>query len=189
MRSLILASASPRRSELLTQIGSRFAIQPANIDECVNRFELPQAYVRRMAVEKAAAVYDGSIDTVVLGADTIVVCNGDILGKPDDVLQAVNYLRRLSGRTHQVMTAVALCGSDISECLIQVSQVTFRNLSDNEISRYAASGEPSGKAGAYAIQGLAGAFVEHLDGSYSGVMGLPLAQTASLLQRYAVLPV
>ena len=172
----------------LTQLGLTFTVRPADIDETLQFGEQPEAYVCRMAIEKASTVAVNNRHSVVLGSDTIVVCpqrtQGAILGKPVDALQAIQFLRHLSGRKHQVMTAIALRAENISAQLVHTSEVHFRAISDREISHYVATGESMDKAGGYAIQGRAAVFVEHLVGSYSGVMGLPLAQTAQLLQRY-----
>lgn len=184
---LILASASPRRAQLLQQLGVQFGIAPADIDETPADAEPAGQYVCRMAEEKALACQrrlDCAVrqQTHVLGADTSVVCDGMILGKPDDALAAVGFLRRLSGRSHQVLTAVCLVTAGSRQTLLQTSTVTFMPLTDLQISRYVASGEPMGKAGGYAIQGRAAAFITDLQGSYSSVMGLPLAETAGLLR-------
>lgn len=187
-QSIILASASPRRTELLRVAGVAHEIKPAHIDEQHQAGESPHDYVLRMACEKAAAVAAAQPASLVLAADTIVVINNRILGKPRDRLQAVRFLRLLSGRVHQVMTAVALSapGSDAGQPdgLVQTSQVTFRTLTDRQISRYVATDEPLDKAGAYAIQGLGAVLVRHLSGSFSGIMGLPLAETMDLLHRH-----
>ncbi len=189
---LILASASPRRSLLLQQLRLPFSVQSADIDEATLVGESPTDYVRRLALAKALTVQRGLDHAArqhghVLAADTTVVCAGQILGKPDDALTAVKHLRRLSGRSHQVLTAVSLVGPQSMQSRLQISTVTMMALTDQEISRYVATGEPMGKAGAYAIQGLAAAFITRLDGSYSGVMGLPLADTARLLRSAQLL--
>ncbi|MFL1464723.1 Maf family protein [Marinobacter sp. HN1S83] len=182
MQSIILASASPRRAELLTQIGLSFHTRPVDIDETPEAGELPSAYVERLAREKALA---GAVDPewLVLGSDTSVVLGGHILGKPADAAEAEATLSRLSGHTHQVMTAVALASRGrCSTCLV-TTDVTFRNLSSEEIRAYVASGEPMDKAGSYGIQGLGGIFVKEIRGSYSAVVGLPLQETATLLAQ------
>ncbi len=185
---IVLASASPRRTELLKVLGISHVIHPADIDEQPLASEAPADYVLRMAREKAAVVSRQYPQRVVLAADTIVVLNRQLLGKPADGLEAVRFLRRLSGNTHHVTTAVAISGGSRAErrtChSVQTSLVTFLPLSDQQISRYVATGEPLGKAGAYAIQGRGAAFIRHLNGSYSGVMGLPLAETMGLLQQF-----
>jgi septum formation protein len=189
---LILASASPRRSELLRQIGIAHRIVPADIDESALPGESLEACVRRLAAQKALSVQaaaassqaaSGAALLPVLGADTVVVIDGELLGKPRDREDALRMLRRLSGRSHQVLSAVALAlpGSRPVRCLLCRSEVRFRSLGEQECAVYCDSGEPLDKAGAYAIQGRAAVFVEQLQGSYSGVMGLPLLETASLL--------
>ncbi len=186
-----LASQSPRRRELLRQIGVSFETVLAPVDEAWEAGEAPADYVLRLAREKAAAgLAHAPGASLVLGADTAVVLQGRVLGKAEDEGQAREMLRALSGRTHEVMTAVALAGSWAGESL-SISRVRFRPLSAWEIGAYCATGEPLGKAGGYAIQGLGAIFVEHLEGSYSGVMGLPLYETARLLEEagYPVLNV
>lgn len=186
--TLVLASASPRRQELLTQIGVRFAVRVPDIDEQRYPGEMPEPYVCRLAEEKSKAGMALAPQSLlpVLGADTIVVCDGQILGKPVDREDAIAMLELLSGREHTVLTAVCISNSKRSELLLAPSKVRFRTLSTNDLIAYWDSGEPVGKAGAYAIQGLAAMFVEYLEGSYSGVMGLPLYETAQLLQDFGV---
>jgi len=187
VRSLVLASASPRRSELLAQIGVRFRRQVVNIDETPRARESAEDYVRRVALEKARAARRelGDDEALVLGADTAVVIDGRPLGKPADLAHARDMLRRLSGRTHRVLSAVALVGE--REALrVSESRVWFRPLNDAEIEAYWGTGEPHDKAGGYAIQGLGAVFVERLEGSYSGVMGLPLYETAQLLKEFGM---
>ncbi len=179
---LILASASPRRRDLLAQIGVvPDALRPADIDETPTKGELPRPYCARMAREKAAAV-ECAADELVLAADTTVALGRRILGKPADAAEAAAFLVALGGRRHRVITAVCLRAGDgrvWERCV--TSQVAFKRLSDVEINAYLASGEWRGKAGGYGIQGLAGAFVPWLSGSFSAVVGLPLAETAALL--------
>ncbi len=182
MASLVLASASPRRAELLTQIGAEFSVQPADVDESVWPGESADAYVQRLARDKALAVAADS-DALVLGSDTSVVLDGTILGKPADAQDARETLARLSGREHQVMTAVALAWGGDCQVRLVVTDVLFRQLSAREIAAYVASGEPMDKAGSYGIQGLGGIFVKQLRGSYSAVVGLPLQETAELLSE------
>ncbi len=181
---LILASASPRRRELLTQIGFCYRCDPANIDESVLAGEKPEAYVVRMAQEKAAAVaqrYEGQ-QAAVLAADTTVVIDDDVLGKPVDHFDGLGMLARLSGRSHTVMTAIAVRLPDATELSQRVeTEVEFIQLSRELCDAYLATDEPWDKAGGYGIQGLAGAFVSSIRGSYSNVVGLPLAQTWQLL--------
>ena len=178
---LILGSASPRRQELLGQLGLvPDAILPPDIDETPRRAELPRPYSVRIATEKAAAVEAGP-DDVVLCADTTVALGRRILGKPADAGEAARFLVALGGRRHQVITAVAVRrGARIWQRDV-VSQVKMKRLSDDELNRYLASGEWQGKAGGYAIQGLASAFIPWISGSFTGIVGLPLAETAALL--------
>jgi septum formation protein len=182
---LILASSSPRRRELLAQLGVRCLVQPADIDETRRDGERPEAYVLRLAREKAERVWRaGSLP--VLGADTSVVQGDAVFGKPADRAAALTMLAQLSGRAHQVLSAVALVSEAGTETRISASTVRFRPLSPAECAAYWDSGEPRDKAGAYAVQGYGAVFIEHLDGSYSGVMGLPLFETAALLQSAGV---
>jgi len=183
---LCLASASPRRRELLQQIGVRFMVAGAEIDEVAVAGELPRAYVSRLAREKALAVRRTGQRLPVLAADTTVVLDGRLYGKPRDRQEAIAMLGALSGRTHEVLTAVALAhGPGVGERL-SVSAVRFRQLTADECSAYWDTGEPHDKAGGYAIQGFGAVFVESLSGSYSGVMGLPLFETAELLRAAGV---
>ena len=180
---LILGSASPRRRELLAQLGvAPDAILPPDIDETPRRAELPRAYAARLASEKARAVVgDPAGDDLILCADTTVALGRRILGKPADAGEAAAFLLALGGRRHSVITAVALRLGDRIWTRESVSAVKMKRLSDLELNAYLASGEWQGKAGGYAIQGLAGAFIPWISGSYSGIMGLPLAETAALL--------
>ncbi len=188
MASLYLASSSPRRSELLQQIGVPFTLCIAPVDETPFAGELPCDYVQRLALAKAqaalASLPEG--DAVVLGADTAVVLGQQILGKPLDRDDALATLRSLSGREHQVLSAVAVVSEQRSGVRVVSTAVTFRALSDAEIEAYWATGEPCDKAGSYGIQGLAGVFVTQLQGSYSAVVGLPLCETAELLASFDV---
>jgi septum formation protein len=179
-----LASGSPRRRELLRQIGVPFRVVGAELDESPLPAETPVAYVSRLAAAKAEAGWQGCRglpDAPVLAADTAVLLDGKILGKPRDKGHAENMLLELSGRTHQVLTAVALRSAAGNQIRLSESSVTFRNLEAGEARAYCNTGEPLDKAGAYAIQGFAAAFIANLQGSYSGVMGLPLFETAALL--------
>ena len=189
-RSLVLASASPRRAELLRQIGVDFTVKPAGVDERYRRGESPARYVVRLAESKAqAGAKTAAENNVVLGADTVVVLDDQILGKPRDDDDAVRMLQALSAGTHEVLTGVAVSVSsepDLSQAVVVRTRVEFRALSDREISRYVATGEPRDKAGAYGIQGLAGAFVVSITGSYSNVVGLPLAETYRLLSERGI---
>ncbi|WP_341936398.1 Maf family protein [Marinimicrobium sp. C2-29] len=191
MPDLYLASQSPRRRELLTQMGVDFDTLSVDVVEQRQPGETPADYVERLARDKALAGRDaldegGAAAIPVLGADTIGVCSGEVLEKPRDQAHAAEMHRMMSGRRHEVLTAVALClGTRVETCLVRTS-VQFRELSENEISAYWHTGEPLDKAGGYGIQGLGGAFVERIEGSYSAVVGLPLAQTADLLNRFGV---
>ncbi|MFG6656854.1 Maf family protein [Scandinavium sp. M-37] len=185
MTMLYLASGSPRRQELLTQLGVSFERIVPGIEEQRDPQESAQHYVARLAREKAqAGVALAARDLPVLGADTIVVLNGEVLEKPRDAEHAAAMLRQLSGHTHQVMTAVALADSQQTvDCLV-TTDVTFRVLSDEDIQGYVATGEPMDKAGAYGIQGLGGCFVRKINGSYHAVVGLPLVETYELLSNF-----
>jgi septum formation protein len=178
---LVLCSASPRRRELLERLGVRFSVVPAHIDETRNQREPPLAYVRRMAREKAeaGAARPGQI---ALGADTIVVVRDEVLGKPRDRSDAERMLRALSGTEHQVITAVCVP----PEVRAVETLVKFASLTDAQVRWLAASGDGDDKAGAYAVQGLAGAFIERLDGSFTNVVGLPLAETLEMLSKAGV---
>ncbi len=178
---LVLGSASPRRQELLAQIGVRpDAIRPADIDETPRNNELPRVYAERLALEKTQAI-DLAPDEIALCADTVVALGRRILGKPADAEEASKFLKLLSGRSHNVITAVALRSADQVWTRTVATSVKFKSLSDAEISAYLRSGEWQGKAGGYAIQGLAAAYIPRINGSYSNVVGLPLAETANLL--------
>ena len=187
--TIVLASASERRSRLLTQIGVRHESLAADLDEDPRPGESPADYVQRLARDKALAglaALGGRTDLPVLAADTTVVLDGRIIGKPSGEPECVAMLMTLSGRTHEVMTAVALAaGSDLRTAM-NVSRVTFRALDLQECRRYWATGEPAGKAGGYAVQGLAAVFISRLEGSFSCVMGLPLFETAALLDAAGV---
>jgi septum formation protein len=179
-----LASASPRRSELLRQIGLPFTVRAAAIDEEPLPGEKPEAYVARLAAAKAEAVWAAVADAhPVLGADTAVVLDGELLGKPATAAEAAAMLERLSGRTHRVLTAIALRHGAGLDIRLSQSEVRFRATTAGERLAYCATGEPFDKAGGYGIQGHAAVFVEHLSGSYSGVVWLPLFETAQLLAR------
>ena len=184
---IILASGSPRRQALLRQIGVRFRQQVADVDETPLDNESAQDYVVRLAVAKACAVrqQSGADKAPVLGADTAVVVDGRLLGKPADLAHARDMLQLLSGRRHQVLSAVALV-QDRQAVAASVSNVWFRALSEKDIEDYWKTGEPRDKAGAYGIQGIGAIFIERLEGSYSGVMGLPLYETARLLQDFGI---
>jgi len=194
---LVLASASPRRRQLLAQAGYTFEVRPAHIPEEPLPGEEPVRYVTRLAREKAQAVFDGisadracapgaaAIDLeslAVLGADTTVTLDGHILGKPEDAADAARMLRSLSGRSHLVITGVALVTRSAVEVAAEVTAVQFLTLSDEEIAAYVATGEPMDKAGAYGIQGLAAKWIPRVEGCYFNVMGLPLALVAAMLE-------
>lgn len=180
-----LATRSPRRHELLSQIGVPHNQLAVQVDETPIADETPLNYVTRLALAKAHAGRALTRDLPVLGADTAVVIDNEIMGKPQGPEQAFTMMRRLSGRTHKVLTGVALV-SDRSESRLSVSSVTFRSVTTEEIHAYWESGEPLDKAGGYAIQGLGAVFVSHIEGSYSGVMGLPLFETAELLANAGI---
>ncbi|SFN03535.1 septum formation protein [Formivibrio citricus] len=188
MIDLYLASGSPRRRELLAQIGVTFEKISAPVDETPFADELAHDYVLRLARAKAEAGWQamqeqGLPARPVIGADTTVALDDHLLGKPDDDAHAAAMLRLLSGTTHEVLTAVALRHENGIETALSISKVRFAPLTEAQIAAYVASGEPHDKAGSYGIQGLGGLFVEHLDGSFTGVMGLPLHETAVLLAR------
>jgi septum formation protein len=189
MKPLYLASGSPRRRELLTQIGVAFRAVSADIDETPLPHESPSAYVERLARGKAAAGRDFVMCDVpfcVLGADTAVVLDGKILGKPVDEADACAMLKMLSGAEHEVLTAIALLEGERCESRVVRSVVRFRPIGSDEATAYWASGEPRDKAGGYGIQGLGAVFVAGLNGSYSAVVGLPLCETAELLGHFGI---
>ena len=194
---LVLASASPRRRELLTQAGFSFQVHPAHIPEEPLEGEDPIAYVTRLAREKAQVVFreltsengptgkgrsDSKSSLAVLGADTTVTLDNHILGKPEDAADAARMLRLLSGRTHRVITGVALVTAEGAEVAAEATAVRFLALSDEEIAAYVATGEPMDKAGAYAIQGRAARWIPRIEGCYFNVVGLPLALVSTLLE-------
>jgi len=184
---LYLVSASPRRRALLEQIGIAFEVRAPTVDETLGPGEPPETYVRRLAEAKAEAVWGETAGRrPVLAADTTVVLDGRVLGKPQGLEEAAAMLEALSGRTHRVLTAVALRSAAGLSTVLSTSEVRFRPTTDGERRAYCATGEPFDKAGGYGIQGLGAVFVEHLSGSYSGVMGLPLCETALLLQRAGI---
>jgi len=184
---LILASSSPRRAELLQAAGISFRVQAANVDEAVQTGERSIDYVIRLAREKASVVAELCQESaVVLGADTIVVIENELIGKPADEDDARRMLRMLSGKWHEVLTGVALITPREARTDAATTRVKFAPLSDDEIEWYVASGEPSDKAGAYAIQGLASRFVERIEGSYSNVVGLPVETVWRLLKEMGI---
>jgi septum formation protein len=181
---LILASSSPRRAELLRAAGIEFIARAADVDETIRPDEPPRDYVARLSREKASAVVRG--DELALGADTTVVINGEIIGKPADAEEAGRMLRALSGQWHEVLTGVTLARADRIVSAVSSTRVKFAELSDAEIKLYVSTGEPMDKAGAYAIQGRASLFVERIEGSYSNVVGLPVQLTYQLARRMGV---
>ena len=195
-KKIYLASKSPRRRELLRQIGVEFEllalrndpVRGADVSEDVHPGEAPMDYVARVAREKGAFAWNMVLSRrqpmrPVLSADTTVTIDGEILGKPANTKEAVAMLERLSGRTHEVLTSVAVHGMNIAEQITQVSAVRFAKLTPEQIRAYCASPEPYDKAGGYGIQGAAAVFIEHIEGSHSGIMGLPLFETANLLRK------
>jgi len=182
--SFVLASASPRRAELLAAAGFSFTVAHADIDETPLPEESPAAYVQRLAQGKARVVAERMPGQVVLGADTTVVVDGDILAKPADAAEAAAMLRRLQGRAHEVLTGVALVGPVGARVVLAETHVWFDPMSEADIATYVGTGEPMDKAGAYGIQGWAARFVARIDGSYSNVVGLPVAVVHALVRDY-----
>lgn len=184
-QTILLASASPRRHELLGQLDIRFTIAPANIDESLADGETPRDYVVRMAREKALAGFEQNLGLLpALGSDTIVLLDDEVLCKPASRTEAESMLQRLSGRTHSVYSAIALAlAADRVLEDLNITAVTFGDMPHDWIREYCKSEEPMDKAGAYAVQGGTGQFIRHIDGSYTGVMGLPLYETAKLLRQ------
>jgi septum formation protein len=184
---LILASASPRRRELLTQAGFVFDVEAADVDETPCTNETPAAYVKRLAEEKARAIlakhaaFHGKL--VVLGADTTVVVDDEILAKPDDAAHAKQMLRKLSGRTHQVLTGIAAATRARILSAVETTEVVFSEIPESELDRYCATREPLDKAGAYGIQGYAARWIPRIDGDYFNVMGLPIARVVKLIDE------
>jgi septum formation protein len=182
---LVLASASPRRQELLRNAGITFEVQPANIPEDPLPGEPAKDYVERLAREKALAIASQRPQDVVLGADTVVVVDGQLLGKPGDAADAARMLRMLSGRKHEVITGVCIVVRGQSKVASETTRVTVSKLSDKDIAEYVASGEPMDKAGAYAIQGIASRWIPSIEGDYSNVVGLPVALVFRMLRQHA----
>jgi septum formation protein len=180
---ILLASQSPRRHELLHLIGLSHEVKPAHLDETLRRGESPPAYAERLAREKAGAVALMETDALVIGADTIVVLDGEVLGKPADAADAARMLRLLSGRTHTVVTAVAVARKRRVLSAVESVEVTFRRLDEAQIAAYIATGEPMDKAGAYGIQGYGAVIVERIHGDYFAVMGLALGRLIELLPQ------
>jgi septum formation protein len=183
---VILASASPRRRELLTLVGIAHEVKPANVDESLFAGETPVGHSERLARSKAHTIAEREPNAVVIAADTIVVVDGEILGKPRDRADAVAMLTRLSGRSHAVFTAVAVARGGKTESAVEEVQVTFRPLTPGEINAYVGTGEPMDKAGAYGIQGYGATIVERVDGDYFSVMGLGVRRMVELLARIGV---
>ena len=192
---IVLASASPRRQELLKNAGVEFVVRPANIPEVRRKNEAPHAFAERMAREKARAIFAGTNDEYVLGSDTIVTVgetgvspvNGDlVLGKPENHEDAARMLRLLSGRKHHVITGVCLIGPDFEDVRSETTAVHFSALSDADIRNYITTGEPMDKAGAYAIQGAASRWISKIEGDYSNVVGLPIALVLQMLREHRV---
>ena len=185
---LVLASQSPRRAELLNQIGVVFSQYSVDIDETVQNHEAPIDYVRRMSQEKSSLGYQQyNSAQAVLGADTIVVAKGNILGKPKDKSDAIRMLSMLSDNIHQVFTAVTITNGQQQKSIVLETQVCFGPLTTQQMQWYWQTGEPRDKAGSYGIQGLGGQFVKHINGSYSAVVGLPLYQTKMLLTEFGII--
>ena len=179
---ITLASASPRRRELLDQIKVCYEVLPVNIDESHQAGETAEQFVKRLAMEKAQAAYEKIPLRPALGSDTIVVLEQKILGKPENRQMGLEMLAMLSGKTHQVMTAVAIVSGKIQQCVLSTSEVEFSALNSQQIVSYWEAGESVDKAGAYAVQGQAARFIKNIKGSYSGIMGLPLFETSELLK-------
>jgi len=180
---IVLASQSPRRKELLGRLVPAFSIQPADIDETPKLKEDPVAYVQRMAAEKAAAVQNNE-ETLVIASDTTVVLGNEILGKPEDDEEAKRMLRKFSGTTHDVYTAVVITDGTQEECILSQASVTFYELTDEEIERYLATGDHRDKAGAFGIQSYAGAFVESISGDYYSIVGFPIGAVNQALKKW-----
>lgn len=184
---LILASASPRRSELLRKARIVFRTEPAHVTEMPERGEAPQAYAERLARDKARAIAARHPEDFTLGADTVVLCDGHLLEKPADEADAERMLRLLSGRTHEVITGVCLCGQQVEIVEREVTRVSVAGLSAEEIGDYVHTGEPMDKAGAYGIQGMFSRWVTGIEGDYFNVVGLPIARVYQMLKRAGVL--
>ncbi len=183
--AIILASKSPRRKELLGQMGLTFSVSVADIDEYMDSSMTISDAVGNLSCRKAMAVSCGEED-VIIAADTVVVIDGAVLGKPHTEEEAKGMLRRLSGRTHQVMTGVTVRSESHAETFTEITKVTFRDLSEEEIAAYVKTGDPMDKAGSYGVQGKAGIFVSSLEGDYFNVMGLPICTLSRVLRRFHV---
>ncbi len=184
---IVLASASPRRQELLKNAGIRFSIRPANLKEVLRSNEAPKVFAERMAREKAEAVHKSMPNACILAADTVVVVDDLVLGKPDSAADAARMLRLLAGRQHKVITGVCLIGAGFEDLRSEITTVQFNPLTDDEIQNYISTGEPMDKAGAYGIQGLASRWISKIDGDYFNVVGLPVALVWRMLQEHGVL--
>ena len=184
---IVLASSSPRRAELLRNAGIQFALSPVDVPEVRRHQEWPEDFVRRLASEKAAVAFAKYRDKFVLGADTVVIVEGQMLGKPKDAQDASRMLRLLSGGSHLVTTGVSLRGPNIEDTRAETTRVSFTLLTEAEIAEYVATGEPMDKAGAYGIQGIASRWVTHLDGCYFNVMGLPVPLVYRMLREHGAL--
>ncbi len=182
--TVVLASASPRRRELLAQLAVPVEVSPADIDERVLPAEAPSDYVRRLSREKALKVAAGFPDKLVIGADTTIADNEQILGKPESKAHAIEMLSAFAGRQHKVHTGVSVAQHNVVESCVVTTLVEFMSVTRGDIEHYVDSGEPFGKAGGYAIQGIGAVLVKKIEGSYSNVVGLPLAETAALLKRF-----
>lgn len=185
MKRIILASSSPRRKQLLEQLGISFDCCPARIDEDLGTEETAREAVRRIALNKAEKASEMVRNSIIIAADTMVVCNGEVLGKPDNARDAFNKLYKLKGREHEVITAVCVMDTENGQCEVQdeITRVYFRDISDEEIRAYIRTEEPMDKAGAYGIQGMGAVFVDRIEGCYFNVVGLPLKHLYSMLQR------
>lgn len=183
---IVLASASPRRQELLAQVGVSFTVVPSGVSEEVSAPMSPAALVEHLAVMKARDVAARHPGALVIGADTIVVVNGAVLGKPRDRADAIAMVERLAGRDHEVFTGVVVIGQGMEQVAHERTLVRFRSLTRTQVERYVDSGEPMDKAGSYAIQGRAAAFIESIQGDYFNVVGLPLSRTVQLLSHFGV---
>ena len=186
---LVLASASPRRAELLERAGYVFDIIPAAVDESRRQMESVCDYVRRLALEKSEAVASNHRDRVVIGADTVVSIDRVMLGKPQDIADAIRMLKLLAGRTHEVTTGLALRLGETYLAATEVTSVSFTGISDDLIGWYASTGEPIDKAGAYGVQGIASRFVTRIEGSYTNVVGLPIELVERLLRKLVTSPI
>jgi septum formation protein len=183
-KALVLASGSPRRKELLSQLSYPFTILVTDVEESRQPNEGPTEYVTRLSLDKARAALVEKPEAIVIGSDTIVVCDQQVLEKPQDLAHAKQMLMMLSGREHQVMTAVSVITANKQETVVVSTDVWFKTLSENEVEQYWQSGEPCDKAGSYGIQGIGGRFVTRIEGSYHAVVGLPLFETDQLLQKF-----